>query len=316
MKHKNLIVKTFLFAACSYLSCTDSVLAQLKPSYFRTLNNQEQLAYPDEELIMRLIQTKADSIIKGKNFISPETAIVQLKANVNKRVDIKAVKLNTQELAGEEIAKRLKRSMVVIADAYLCGRCDQTHVGASSGYVIDEAGIIVSNNHVLENYAKPQPEGQSKLSLQIMTSDQKVYPVTEVLSTNPDLDLAILKVDVGPSKLIPLPIGDDAPLGSDVFVLSNPNMMFNFLSKGIVARKYSRHAYFGSKETYPEMEITADYAAGSSGAPVVDNKCNLVSTVSTTRSIYYDQRKKTELQMVVKGTRPVIGLKELIRIVK
>ena len=305
------MIRTLVIAAVGCFSIANTLHAQT-PS-FRALDAQEKLAYPDEELLIRLLQSKADSIIAGKKFISPENATKQLKDNVNKKVQIKKIKPHTVVLSGEEIAKRLKQSMVVIADAYLCGRCDQTHIGPSSGYVIDEAGIVVTNHHVVENFAKPQTDGQSKLSLQIMTADNQVYAVTEVLSSNPDLDLAILKVDVGNNKLVPLPIGHDVELGAEVFVLSNPHMMFNFFSKGIVARKYSRHSYFGSKETFPEMEITADYAAGSSGAPVVDNKCNLVSTVSTTRSLYYDTRKKTELQMVVKGTRPVIGLRELLK---
>jgi serine protease Do len=311
MKYKkSLMIRALIIATVGCFGLANTLHAQI-PS-FRALNTQEKLAYPDEEVILRLIQSKADSIIAGRKFVSPEKATQQLKDNVNKRVKIKLIKPNTEVLSGEQIAKRLKQSMVVIADAYLCGRCDQTHIGPSSGYVIDEAGIVVTNHHVVENFAKPQTDGQSKLSLQIMTSDNQVYAVTEVLSSNPDLDLAILKVDVGNKKLVPLPIGQDVDLGAEVFVLSNPHMMFNFFSKGIVARKYSRHSYFGSKETFPEMDITADYAAGSSGAPVVDNKCNLVSTVSTTRSLYYDARKKSELQMVVKGTRPVIGLRELL----
>lgn len=304
------MIRSLVIASLSYFSFSSSLHAQTVP--FRALTAQEKLAYPDDELILRLIQAKADSIIAGKKAISPEMAGQQLKDSFNKKVKIKSVKPYTKVLAGEDIARRLKKSMVVIADAYLCGRCDQTHIGPSSGYVIDESGIIVTNHHVVESYAKPQTDGQSKLSLQIMTSDNKVYAVKEILSANPDNDLAILKVDVGNDKLVPLPIGDELDLGADVFVLSNPHMMFNFFSKGIVGRKYSRHAMRGSKETYPEMDITADYAAGSSGAAVVDNKCNLVSTVSTTRSLYYDSRKKTDLQMVVKGTSPVIGLKELI----
>ena len=88
-------------------------------------------------------------------------------------------------------------------------------------------------------------------------------------------------------------------------------MLFYF-SKGIVARNYMKSDRSGNSTKYPEMEITADYAAGSSGAPVVDNKGNLIGTVSTTSSIYYNPHQQRDLQMVVKGTKPVITLKELI----
>lgn len=279
---------------------------------FRELTSQEKEHYPDNEAIMRLLERKADSIINTKSSISPEQARQQLTDNFNKKVKIVRVKPNNKVMSAEDIAKRLKQSSVVVADAYLCGRCDRTHIGPSSGYIIDESGIFVTNFHVVETFAKPQPQGQERLSLQVMTGDNKVYAVTEVLSANKDLDLAILKLDVGNDKLTPLALGDDPEIGSDVFVLSNPHMMFDFFSKGIVARKYSRHASLGSKQTFPEMEITADFAAGSSGAAVVDSKCNVVSTVATTWSLYYDSRNKTDLQMVLKGTKPTLCLKELL----
>lgn len=279
---------------------------------FRELSTEEKQRYPSNEEIMRMLERKADSVISTKNFLSPEVARKQLEDNFNKKVRVKRVKPNSKELSTEEIAKRLKSSSVIVADAYLCGRCDRTHVGPSSGYIIDESGIFVTNYHVVETFSKPQPQGAERLSLQVMTGDNKVYAVTEVLSANKDLDLAILKLDVGRDRLTPLPLGDDPEVGSEVFVLSNPHMMFDFFSKGIVARKYSRHASVGSKQTFPEMEITADFAAGSSGAAVVDNKCNVVSTVATTWSLYYDARNKTDLQMVLKGTKPTLCLKELL----
>jgi len=306
---KSVLLKSFVLSGLTIFAMGSIAQAQTS---FRALNKQEQIAYPTDESIMRRFEAKADSIISGKNFLNPEVAMQQLKANYNKKVKIKTVKPNTKVLSTEEIAKRLKQSAVIFADAYLCGKCDNTHISPASGYVIDESGIIVTNHHVVEAYTKPQENGQAKLSLQIMTGDREVYAVTEVLSTNPQLDIAIVKVDVGNRKLIPLPIGPDVDLGTEVFVLSNPNMMFNFFSKGVVSRKYSRFPFQGSKESFPEMDITADYAAGSSGAPIVDHMGNLVSTVSTTRSIYYNNQKKTDLQMVVKGTRPVIGLKELL----
>lgn len=303
-----MIKGSFMFAAIGLLLISNEVKAQS----FRELTAPEKLAYPDNEAIMRRLESKADSIVRGKKFLTPEMAGKQLTDNFNKKVKIKAVKVNTKKLETEDIARRLKLSSVIVADAYLCGKCDNTHIGPSSGYVIDETGIFVTNYHVVAAFAKPQTNGQSKLSLQVMTADNKVYAVTEVLSANKDLDLAIVKLDVGKDKLIPLPLGPDAEVGSEVFVLSNPHMMFDFFSKGIVARKYSRHASFGSKQTFPELDITADFAAGSSGAAVVDNKCNLVSTVATTWSLYFDSRSKTDLQMVLKGTKPVLCLRELL----
>lgn len=303
-----MIKAAVLLAAIGLSSINNSTYAQS----FRELTASEKLAYPDNEAIMRRLETKADSIIQGKKYLTPAEAAQQLLSNVNKKVKINAVKANNLPMEAVDIAAKLKLSTVIVADAYLCGKCDNTHIGPSSGYIIDASGIFVTNYHVVAAFAKPQTNGQSKLSLQVMTYDGKVYAATAVLSANQDLDLAILKLDVGQDRLVPLALGQDPAVGSEVFVLSNPHMMFDFFSKGIVARKYSRHASLGSKQTFPELDITADFAAGSSGAAVVDNKCNLVSTVATTWSLYFDARNKTDLQMVLKGTKPVLSLRELL----
>ena len=65
------------------------------------------------------------------------------------------------------------------------------------------------------------------------------------------------------------------------------------------------------------MSITADYAKGSSGGPVVDDAGHVVGMVSTTESIYYGSRAndpkdpKGPLQMVVKNCVPVEAIRHL-----
>lgn len=100
-------------------------------------------------------------------------------------------------------------------------------------------------------------------------------------------------------------------MGDPVFVLSHPRKRFYFFTSGMVARNYMKP--LTTEVKVPEMDITADFAAGSSGAPVVDNMGNLVGTVSTTYSIYYREKEKEDLQMVVKGTKPVILLKKMLK---
>ena len=52
------------------------------------------------------------------------------------------------------------------------------------------------------------------------------------------------------------------------------------------------------------MSITADFAKGSSGCPVLDDHGTVIGIVNNTESIYYDDdgnRKQLDLQMVVKN---------------
>ena len=63
------------------------------------------------------------------------------------------------------------------------------------------------------------------------------------------------------------------------------------------------------------MSITADYAKGSSGGPVLNPAGEVVGMVSSTQSIYYESdngQPKGPLQMVVKNCVPVDAVKQLL----
>ena len=63
------------------------------------------------------------------------------------------------------------------------------------------------------------------------------------------------------------------------------------------------------------MTITADFAKGSSGCPVLDERGAVVGIVNNTESIYYDddgEKKQLDLQMVVKNATPSWAVLPLI----
>lgn len=272
--------------------------------------------YLDQEKLLINFETRANEIHKSGNFLSLEDATKQLEEAEGKKADIKMIAPNEKILEKSEIFSLLGKSFVVYGIAFDCGKCESVHVIPSSGYVIDEDGLIVTNYHVVESYTNGNSENKN-LTMQIMTTSGKVYPVVEIVSASKSFDLAVVRVDTGGDKLTPIPFGEDANVGDDVYVLSNPPGMLFYFSSGIVSRNYLLRANpFDFKAATPEMQITAEYAVGSSGAPIVNNKGNLVSTASTTKSVYTTNDPITgKLQMVARGTKPVILLRELVNFV-
>ena len=198
---------------------------------------------------------------------------------------------------------QVSKSVLVMGRLYNCGKCSKWHTSMASAFVIGQDGIIVTNYHVLE-----KDDGEI---LGAMDAEGTVYGVEKVLAANREDDLVILKLR--DAKLIPMSLGKPANVGSDVWVISHPNRKLYMMTKGMVSR-YQMILKNGQKPGR-RMSITADYAKGSSGAPVFNHKGQVVGVVSSTSSIYYsvENGKKENLQMVVKNCIPVESIHELIQ---
>ena len=205
---------------------------------------------------------------------------------------------------------RMTRSVFLIGSVYKCDKCDDWHFGGSaSAWVLSADGLLVTNHHVL---VSGRGEGWG-----VGGVNGKTYRITGVLAADPVADLAVVRVDTRGDRLLPLPLGPDAPVGTPVRVLSHPEGRFFFQTSGEVAR-YSRLPSRGDQPERAWMSITADYAKGSSGAPVFTRQGRVVGIVANTQSIYYgsrDPERRTDrgpLQMVVKNCVPVAALRRML----
>ena len=203
---------------------------------------------------------------------------------------------------GESLYQRASESVVVISAIYKCDRCDNWHATCASGFVITSSGAVVTNYHVVDQ--------AEKAGLVAMTSDGRVMPVTRVLAANELDDVAILQVEG--KDLKPLPIAHSATaVGTPIAVISHPDHRFYTYTSGVVSRY---HKVRNEGKVSEAMTITADFARGSSGAPVLNEKGEVVGVVRSTRSIYYHVEKgqQKNLQMVFKTCAPSESLLRLI----
>ncbi|HPM84509.1 MAG TPA: serine protease [Candidatus Anammoximicrobium sp.] len=198
-----------------------------------------------------------------------------------------------------------KDSVVVVAGLYKCNRCSNWHADMASGFVIGADGAVVTNYHVVDS--------ATERAMVVMTADFDVYPVQRVLAASRADDLAILKVDA--EGLRPLALAGStaaAPVGSAVSIISHPDGRFYCYTAGIVSR-YMKTELGG--EAVDAVAVTAEYARGSSGAPVLNHQGQVVAVVSSTESIYYseDGQRQRDLQMVFRTCVPAASLLRMIR---
>ena len=126
-----------------------------------------------------------------------------------------------------------------------------------SGFIIDENGYIVTNNHVIED------ADQIKVKL----SEGDEYDA-EVVGRDPNTDLALIKISANGS-LTALPLGDSKKLkvGSWVTAIGSPFGLEQTVTAGIVSAK---GRIIGSGPYDDFIQTDASINPGNSGGPLIN----------------------------------------------
>jgi len=139
----------------------------------------------------------------------------------------------------------------------------------------------------------------------------RCYLINRVLAYSRGDDLAVFQIDNQNKKLECIPLGNPAQTGSHVNIVANPGELYYEYTDGVVSRNTIEG---GRRRTTRRMEVSAGYAVGASGGPIVDDCGNMVGMVSSTNTLYSnpDRNDHRDPQMVVKVTIPVWCMKQLL----
>ncbi len=213
-----------------------------------------------------------------------------------------------RKLSPEEIYARARPSVVIVGGIVKRGKGHEAHAVCATGFVVHSDGLIVTNYHVLTSFRETKALG-------VMTDDGRVFTVEAVRAADKHNDLVLLKV--GARGLTALPIAAEVPVGATVYCLSHPvlnaektaNGFYTFTS-GMVSGKF--HAPTADQVPVNVLTITADYAVGSSGAPVLNAHGAVVAVACQTLPIFHEDSQK-DVQMIWKYCRPSSSLLSLLR---
>jgi serine protease Do len=95
-----------------------------------------------------------------------------------------------------------------------------------SGVIITKDGYIVTNNHVVDNASK----------VEVILEDKRAY-IAEVVGTDPETDLALLKIQEENLLYLNLGNSDDLKVGEWVVAVGNPFNLTSTVTAGIVSAK-------------------------------------------------------------------------------
>jgi len=152
--------------------------------------------------------------------------------------------------------------------------------GAGSGFVWDSAGHVVTNFHVINGGPLgPRRRGEMprKLMVKLMGSDE-LFEAT-VVGTEPDKDLAVLKLDESALSLLkPIEIGCSSALrvGQSALCIGNPFGLDWTLTQGIVSALGRDINGAGGRPIKDCIQTDAAINPGNSGGPMLDSRGNLL----------------------------------------
>ena len=139
--------------------------------------------------------------------------------------------------------------------------------GTGSGFVWDQTGHIVTNFHVVR--------GGDRASVTL--KDGSTYAAT-IVGTAPDKDIAVLRIDAPPQKLLPIPLGQSATLkvGAKVLAIGNPFGLDQTLTTGVISGLGREIKSVTQRSIFDVIQTDASINPGNSGGPLLDSSGRLI----------------------------------------
>jgi S1-C subfamily serine protease len=139
--------------------------------------------------------------------------------------------------------------------------------GTGSGFVIDDKGFILTNNHVVENAE----------SLEVTLADKSKVPA-KLVGRDPENDLAVIRVNVPREKLTPLRLGDSSQLqaGQMAIAIGNPFGLDRTITRGVVSAVGRSLKADSGRQIRNVIQTDAAINPGNSGGPLLNSRGEVI----------------------------------------
>ena len=148
--------------------------------------------------------------------------------------------------------------------------------GSGSGFVWDDSGIIVTNNHVIENARQ----------IEIVLGDKTVLRA-RVIGADPSVDIAVLKIEPPPGRrLTPMVLADSSKLivGQKVLAIGNPFGLDRTLTTGVVSALGREIDAPNKRKIRDVIQTDAPINPGNSGGPLLDSAGKVIGVNTSSYS--------------------------------
>jgi len=140
---------------------------------------------------------------------------------------------------------------------------NEPQAGLGSGVIVSASGYILTNNHVVENADE----------IEVILNDSR-HARAKVIGTDPDSDLAVLKIELDRLPVIVLGNSDLIQVGDQVLAIGNPFGVGQTVTGGIVSALGRNQLGINTFENF--IQTDAAINPGNSGGALVDTNGNLL----------------------------------------
>ncbi|WP_114968980.1 S1C family serine protease [Rhodoferax ferrireducens] len=140
---------------------------------------------------------------------------------------------------------------------------NEPQVGLGSGVIVSDSGYILTNNHVVE----------SADEIEVILNDSR-HARAKVIGTDPDSDLAVLKIELDRLPAIVLGDSDTLQVGDQVLAIGNPFGVGQTVTSGIISALGRNQLGINTFENF--IQTDAAINPGNSGGALVDTSGNLL----------------------------------------
>ena len=128
-----------------------------------------------------------------------------------------------------------------------------------TGFVVDKSGLIATNIHVIAGHER----------LVVILPDQRQFPILEVVSHDPNVDLAIVRIAAHDLPSLVLGDSDGVHAGDPIVAIGHPLGLEDTVSNGLISA-------VRSLDGVTVLQISAPIAPGSSGGPIFNERGEVI----------------------------------------
>ncbi len=243
----------------------------------------------------------AARLVKPGQFLDHTRVKEQLRQPKPERIALQGESAGAR--SGRDIARIARAAHLRAGWFYRCTRCDKMHLNLGGAYAI-APDVIATANHVVE-----PPETLKDGWLIVADENNELFATTAILGADARADAALVRVVAGGLK--PLPLRADVELGEPAYCFSDPLKHRGYFSAGIVNRLFS--AGLKDDPSSQRLNVSTDWAQGSSGSAVLDENGNVIGHVARIQTFTSNPAPSTGTTLVM---HEAISARTVLNLVK